>query len=932
MLQLQLRDEFLGSQMPGTAIALRDSDKKGAVERDADFILSITYPTADVQTALRAISTARTGRPIVLNGDRGRGKSHIMAVMHHALASAEKVEGWVSEWGKRPGMEALSGLALQRGFFPISEPVHNHEYPLLWDLLFERHPKGQFYRGKFEALMAQGQYFPPKSLLVEMFTAAPTALVLDELQTWYSGLPDDTPSYKYKSWAFNFIQNLSELAVERPDILILVASVLNNASEAYQQLHRNNPVLIDFRGPTAKQDRLNLVLYRLFKNRDNIPDGEVRGLVAAYAGERFRLRYSHLSEAERDRITAEVIQSWPIAPELMELLEDQILMSETAQQARDLIKILAQVYRARGDAVPVITAGDFFVDDDACGVQSLLDSIATAGGQERLREIARRNLETVREVGAAAPHDRELISALWMRSMSPGKNAGGTRQELHLDITRLNVVDDNAFNGELAVLIENSINIHGEESADGRLHFGVEDNPRTKVRSTARNDKLWQTGASSTAGVVVHPGKDIEHIRNTVKYLLVPEAKQPIARVIILGPNWESDPWTDVEEGDQPDRWDRPVLIVMPKPLLAWDSPEGSRVQGLGQWLAIYVPKRRNTVRFLMPAAGSKGIYEDAELLFHARCAYLTTIAWKGDGRYSALRTEFEKPLQNALKTRFDRFAVLRRWDYQQPDLCTFEVEQHKAQSASEIAFAVESKLQSDLFDPDDFKAVVLGFAKAGKLVGPLLDELSEPPATPTTDAIPFLGETAICERLIGIAAKGSIALNVGGTWVVRSSSHASDDEAAGYIRQKAYRTGQELRQMQLGLPSAVGGITVAGAKPPVEPVVVITPIVTPTLQPTPSVKETQNGLTVSGGDLGTMTLPTPQPTPASVKRTEEASTGINLTGSFEKWGLSADKQIEATRLEFKDLTVSQIKQILTRIPSSFKAFLEVSFDLEDET
>jgi hypothetical protein len=275
---------------------------------------------------------------------------------------------------------------------------------------------------------------------------------------------------------------------------------------------------------------------------------------------------------------------------------------------------------------------------------------------------------------------------------------------------------------------------------------------------------------------------------------------------------------------------------------------------------------------------------------------------------------------------------VLRRWDYQQPDLCTFEVEQHKAQSASEIAFAVESKLQSDLFDPDDFKAVVLGFAKAGKLVGPLLDELSEPPATPTTDAIPFLGETAICERLIGIAAKGSIALNVGGTWVVRSSSHASDDEAAGYIRQKAYRTGQELRQMQLGLPSAVGGITVAGAKPPVEPVVVITPIVTPTLQPTPSVKETQNGLTVSGGDLGTMTLPTPQPTPASVKRTEEASTGINLTGSFEKWGLSADKQIEATRLEFKDLTVSQIKQILTRIPSSFKAFLEVSFDLEDET
>jgi len=72
MLNLKLRDEFLGSQMPGTAIALRDSDKKGAVERDADFILSITYPTADVQTALRAVNSTRSGRPIVLNGqERG---------------------------------------------------------------------------------------------------------------------------------------------------------------------------------------------------------------------------------------------------------------------------------------------------------------------------------------------------------------------------------------------------------------------------------------------------------------------------------------------------------------------------------------------------------------------------------------------------------------------------------------------------------------------------------------------------------------------------------------------------------------------------------------------------------------------------------------------------------------------------------------------
>ncbi|OIP93512.1 MAG: hypothetical protein CO013_06615 [Syntrophobacterales bacterium CG_4_8_14_3_um_filter_58_8] len=38
------------------------------------------------------------------------------------------------------------------------------------------------------------------------------------------------------------------------------------------------------------------------------------------------------------------------------------------------------------------------MDDDACGVQSLLDSIATVGEQEKLREVAQRNLETVKSI------------------------------------------------------------------------------------------------------------------------------------------------------------------------------------------------------------------------------------------------------------------------------------------------------------------------------------------------------------------------------------------------------------------------------------------------------------------------------------------------------------------------------------------------------
>ena len=72
---------------------------------------------------------------------------------------------------------------------------------------------------------------------------------------------------------------------------------------------------------------------------------------------------------------------------------------------------------------------------------------------------------------------------------------------------------------------------------------------------------------------------------------------QPASRVIILGPNHRTDPWSDVDDLDKPSRWDRPVLIAIPEPS---DANGANQVKGLGEWLAQHVPRRRNTVRFLL--------------------------------------------------------------------------------------------------------------------------------------------------------------------------------------------------------------------------------------------------------------------------------------------------------------------------------------------
>lgn len=936
MPNLKLRTEFLGAHMPGTAITLRRDDKTGAVQQRPEQILSITYPTADVQLALRAISSERAKRPVVLMGDRGRGKSHIMAVVHHAVESPAKVESWAREWGERAASDTLRKLSLRGGFFPISEPVHNHEYPFLWDLIFDRHPKGEYFRGQFESTQ---HYFPPRSLLEQMFSRQPTVLILDEFQTWFEGLPErDSQGRKPREWASNFIQVLSELATDRPDLLILVVSLLNNQTDAFRQIHRNGPVLIDFRGPTAKQDRQRLVLHRLFDNRGQIPLAEIQGKIQAYASERFRLRFAHLADAERTRIFAEAAESWPFSPELIELLEDHILMSEAAQETRDLIRILAQVYRVRGGQVPLITPADFFVDDDSCGVQSLLDSIATLGEQEKLREVAQRNLETVTTLGVQVPHARELISALWMRSMSPGKNNGGTRTELQLDITRDAPLDDNAFQGELVELINGSINIHGEEVAEGRLRFGLEENPRTKVRSTARNDKLWRVSAAAVgAGQMAYPGEDIQHIRKTLRAVLVPDNKQPSCHVIVLGPDWRSAPWQDIiDDADHPTRWNQPILVVIPSPV---DISDNNNIAALGEWLAAHVPRRRNTIRFLLPAAGARSIYEDDEIVFAARCSYLTSFAWKNDQKYRALSTEFAKTLRTSLQARFDRFAILRRWDFRSPKQCVFDVETIGAQGG-DTSFKIEEKILRDFFDAAEFQRRVHDYARESWSVGRLLDELAEPPASSEVDAIPFLGDTAIYEELLKITAKGDIALNVGGAWVVRPRDVDDADKAYRTVRQQAFRSGQEQRAVELGLPGMIGGDTVPGPKP--QPTTV-TQWPAPAA-PAPAESTLRNGHgeqgylmpqmqpTSSDVSLGTMTGPVVQSKVrgSKTRKTDEPKTGINLSGFFEKWGMSTSARLTSAKIEFNNLSVQDLKQILQRIPPSFQAMLDVTYEEEE--
>lgn len=880
MLGLKLREEFSGRRIKGTMIEMHNRNGTGALDKSASDFLKITYPSIDMLKTIEAVQAGRA-EPVVIIGARGQGKSHLMAALSHMHKDQDATSNWLSDWSTRLNNPAIASLKLQTGMHVITESLHLQRFKHVWDVLFDQHPHGEIIKAKWEV---HGTDVPSYDLILEMAEKKPFILILDEFQTWFEGLTNSS-QHKRKNWAFNFIQILSEISEKHPGLLTLVVSVREGNSNAAQQVFRVNPVRVDFKGPEAKRDRQRLLLYRIFENRMNIPKSDINSLINTHITESLRL--NHVSGSEHEKNRQEYVEAWPYSPKLLQLLDDQVLIAAETQETRDLLRILVDVFKASGDDTAILTPANFSLTGEKSSVTSLLDSVASQLHRD-LRENALRNLEAVKNGvrSVQVPHLEAILSALWLRSLSLETHAGAEPSELQLDITETKAIDDNLFSAELAVIEDNSFNIHRQAN---RLVFKNEVNPQAKLLAHAKNDKLFQND------------EDVEHLAKEIRYALVGEGNQSnIYRTIVLKKQWQTSPWEGVEEKDHPVHWDNRIpVVVMPKSTL--DNKE------LGEWLKKHVPKSRNTVRFLLPRLGSGDVFFDKSLLVLARAVFLAS-DWKNSEReYAQLHLKYRKELREQLQSRFDRFAVLIVWNFADSAQCEFEISQHGFEGL-QILEKLDDKIHSELFIPEEFDAMLIDAAANSRSVADLIEQLKEP-APKGAESIPWLGETAVKERIARSCADGKIAINAKGSLYEKKPSETSDD--AWHRVKGRLGSGKDLEETTLHLP---GGSVGSGGSAPIP-------------SPVPGALEPQSS---PGGSLG----PNPgslfggsSPSSSVAHHSAENTSTLSLLGKLENWGINKGSKVSDVRISTSQLTGAQLEQLLKNLPDG----VTYSLDLDKE-
>ena len=892
MLGLQLREEFRGKRLKGTTVDFKNQSGTGALDVSATDFLKITYPSHDLLKAIESTGPQQS-RPVVLLGSRGQGKSHLMAALYHLCSDPTAGSAWLNEWSTLLKDEQVGQLQLRSDCVVIAESLHLHRYKYLWDILFQLHPKGQWYEAKWSGMGDKRTDVPSYDLMLEMFTAKPTMLILDEFQTWYEGLTN-TKQFPWRNWAFNFIQILSEIAQNEPSKLCLVTSVRDGGSDAYQQIRRVNPVDVDFKGPYAKRDRQRLLLYRIFENRMQLPEADIAEAVRTHVDEYHRLL--KIPAQDQDKSSTGFVEAFPFAPHLLKLLDDQVLIATDAQETRDLIKILVDLFKTHDPKDPIITAADFSLTDEKSGVASLLDSVANQLHKD-LREKALRNYDAVTEAvkGAAdvLPHAEKIISALWLRSLSVDQMAGAEPYELQIDITRDKPVDDNRFEIELATIVDNSFNIH---RVGTRLVFKREENARSKLLAHAKNDKLFQNG------------EDVDHLAKVIRSVIGgSEEVSGKYRVIVLRKKWHSDPWSEVDEKEQPKNWSdtRLPIVVVP------DYPE--KLSGLlGKWLKDHMQEGRNTVRFLLPQKGLGGIYYDRELLVLARAVYLAG-KWKATEKvYGELERSFQKDeLLPKLKGRFDRLAVLNQWNYADPDKCQFEEAKIDAQG-EKIPEEVNRIIREEVFIPEEFEEYVLKLAQASESVGKLIKDLREP-RPGGNPCIPWLGDIAVKEKVIRMCAEGQIAINVRGMELLQANP--GEETEFAWTRMKGrLGSGKHLDETIMLVPDAT---SVSGGKSQATSPDSSTGTTTQPDQVTePAEEETNVSVTTNGGLPNNPFDASKTPKPITLRPCSSTPTsGLNLLGQVESWGIGPATSVNNVALKIGKMTGAQLQALIKHLP-----------------
>ncbi len=370
---------------------------------------SHTYVTLGLRNliseALKRLSGKGGNGVLHLETAFGGGKTHSLIALYHFFSSGNEIADllWVQSILEEAGLERIPAPRVLTFVGTEADP----QGPTPWGLFGQK-------LGKYELIKSydERRQSPGKAKLRELLGDAPTLILIDEIAEFLCRLVEPQAlagsnkeaARAYQSQVLTFLHELTELATELPQCLLVLTTTTSTAygeeGERIQQslkqiagrMHRQFE-------PVGSEDIYEVVRRRLF---EDVGDPEIHEAVAEEFFKLYQSQAANLpDEATEPKYRQKLIRAYPFHPELIDVLYNQWGSYSQFQRTRGVLRFLALVvqeaWRAKNPS-PLIRLSDVPLGQREVR-QSLLSCIGQeyesvlacdiAGGREIARHIDR---------------------------------------------------------------------------------------------------------------------------------------------------------------------------------------------------------------------------------------------------------------------------------------------------------------------------------------------------------------------------------------------------------------------------------------------------------------------------------------------------------------------------------------------------------------
>lgn len=439
-------------------------DDRESPEQDAEYILNITYPTETLKTIIENSAKKLTGDGglseggHVIGGDYGSGKSHIELVLYHLFDSPATGRRWLAD--REIGADipdetrtaALQMLNLNRRYDRLSSAVGEYLGMDEW----------------------QGDNLPTVHQIRDAIGDTPTAVFLDEFERWFSM----EQRSEYRSDNLAFLQNLLEAAGREDTPLCVFVSLLYEDSDIEAVVQRTNLFTHDL--SSRRNEKIQFLLHRLI---GDIKEPEGLAALAKEYTDVYR-QNDQIQLSDYHDMEGRIKSHYPFHPDTLALLMDKYSEQRSHQDARGLLRFLAEILRDNFDETDLILTGDISVFDYTGRFRFIDSGLVTKylSDYHRLGTPVNENEDGGEKT--FAPHMEELLNIVLLHSLARGGEEGANKRQMLMGVIRKGGSAYRVLQTFTEDIYGHAWHVH---RINGEYSFDVDENPAARIEKKAED-------------------------------------------------------------------------------------------------------------------------------------------------------------------------------------------------------------------------------------------------------------------------------------------------------------------------------------------------------------------------------------------------------------------------------------------------------------